>query len=173
MPTSSRCGMRLRCARWRWKWSRRPEPWQTSTTGYEHTLSDYERAFQPLEAQVGALFAINGRIVGLDLFDYAQTFRRFFPKLVRSNALDAITFFQPEFTPLTADGAQQFIERVARADSQVFPAVGEGEDLRFRAAGVVGSALAGKGTGGASVRLPPPPGRRRPLPALHQPDSPQ
>jgi len=108
---------------------------------HEHTLSDYERAFQPLEAQVGALFAINGRIVGLDLFDYAQTFRRFFPKLVRSNALDAITFFQPEFTPLTADGAQQFIERVAHADSQVFPAVGEGEDVRFRTAGVVGSAL--------------------------------
>ena len=108
---------------------------------YELTLSDYEQAFQPLESQVGALFAINGRIVGLDLFDYAQTFRRFFPKLVRSNALDAITFFQPEFTPLTADGAQQFIERVAHADSQVFPAVGEGEDLRFRTAGVVGSAL--------------------------------
>jgi len=108
---------------------------------YEHTLSDYEQAFQPLEPQVGALFAINGRIVGLDLFDFAQTFRRFFPKLVRSNALDAITFFQPEFTPMTADGAQQFIERVARADSQIFPAVGEGEDVRFRAAGVVGSAL--------------------------------
>ena len=108
---------------------------------YDHTLSDYEQAFQPLEAQVGALFAINGRIVGLDLFDFAQTFRRFFPKLVRSNALDAITFFQPEFTPLTAEGAQQFIERVARANSQVFPAVGEGEDVRFRAAGVVGSAL--------------------------------
>ncbi len=108
---------------------------------YEHTLSDYEQAFQPLEAQVGALFAINGRIVGLDLFDFAQTFRHFFPKLVRSNALDAITFFQPEFTPLTADGAHQFIERVARADSQVFPAVGEGEDVRFRAAAVVGSAL--------------------------------
>jgi hypothetical protein len=108
---------------------------------YELTLSDYEQAFQPLEAQVGALFAINGRIVGLDLFDYAQTFLRFFPKLVRSNALDAITFFQPDFTPLTTEAAQQFVERVARADSQAFPAVGEGEDLRFRAAGVVGSAL--------------------------------
>lgn len=108
---------------------------------YEPTLRDYERAFQPHEGQVGALFAVNGRIVSLDLFDYARTFALYFPKLLRSVALDAIAYFQPQFTPLSREAAQQFLERVARADARGFPTVGEGEDVRLRGAGVVGSAL--------------------------------
>lgn len=112
---------------------------------YNVTLRDYERALKPLEGQVGALFAVNGRIVSLDVFDYARTFRLFFPKLVRSVALDAIRYFEGEFTPLTSDAAKEFVHRVAHAETQVFPAVGEGEDVRFRTAGVVGSALLARG----------------------------
>lgn len=108
---------------------------------YDVTLRDYEQALKPPDGQVGALFAINGRIVSLDVFDYASTFARFFPKLLRGCALDAISYFQPQFTPLTSSAVQDFIHRVAHADAQVFPAVGEGEDVRFRAAGVVGAAL--------------------------------
>ncbi|MCS6949017.1 MAG: hypothetical protein NZ520_01000 [bacterium] len=108
---------------------------------YEPTLHDYERALQPLEAQVGVLFAINGQIVSLDVFDYAATFARFFPKLLRSVALDAIAYFQPQFAPLSHEAAQEFIQRVAHADARGFPTVGEGEDVRLRAAGVIGSAL--------------------------------
>jgi hypothetical protein len=40
--------------------------------------------------QVGMMFAIDGRIIGFDLFDCAETLRRLFPKLIRSNALDAL-----------------------------------------------------------------------------------
>ncbi|MGQ9489038.1 MAG: ARPP-1 family domain-containing protein [Armatimonadota bacterium] len=112
---------------------------------YEVTLADYERAFRPAEGQVGALFSINGRIAGVDVFDYAHTLSRFFPKLVRSYALDAISFFQVDFVPVFAQTVQQFIERVGSADSQTFPAVGEGEDVRFRGAGIVGSALVARG----------------------------
>lgn len=108
---------------------------------FDVTLRDYEQALKPLDCQTGALFAINGRIVSLDVFDYAGTFARFFPKLLRGCALDAISYFQPQFTPLTGSAVQEFIHRVAHADAQAFPAVGEGEDVRFRAAGVVGAAL--------------------------------
>ncbi|MCS6830746.1 MAG: hypothetical protein NZ749_08905 [bacterium] len=109
------------------------------------TLRDYERAFEPLNGQAGALFAVNGRIVSMDVFDYASTFHLLFPKLLRSVALDAISNFQTEFTPLSHSAAQDFVHRVAHADARVFPAVGEGEDVRFRAAGVVGSALLARG----------------------------
>ncbi|GIV18796.1 MAG: hypothetical protein KatS3mg023_0547 [Armatimonadota bacterium] len=108
---------------------------------YEVTLGDYERAIQPRDGQVGALFAINGRIVSLDVFDYADTLRLLFPKLLRSVALDAISFFQPEFTPLTSSAASDFVHRVAHAEAQAFPSPGEGEDMRLRAAGMVGAAL--------------------------------
>lgn len=108
---------------------------------FDVTLRDYERAFEPLSGQVGALFAINGRIVSLDVFDYASTCARFFPKLLRGCALDAISYFQPQFTPLSMSAVKDFLHRVAHADAQAFPAVGEGEDVRFRAAGVIGAAL--------------------------------
>lgn len=108
---------------------------------YDVTLGDYERAIQLLDGQVGALFAVNGRIVSLDVFDYAHTLRILFPKLLRGVALDAITYFVPEFTPLSRQAVQQFIHRVAHAETQAFPAVGEGQDIRFRAPGVIGSAL--------------------------------
>lgn len=108
---------------------------------YDVTIRDYERAFEPLNGQVGVLFAVNGRIVSLDVFDYAKTLSVLFPKLLRSVALDAITYREPEFTPLSREVAQQFIGRVANAESRAFPAVGEGHDVRFRAPGVVGSAL--------------------------------
>lgn len=112
---------------------------------YEPTLRDYEQAFQPLEGQVGALFTVNGHIVSLDLFDYPRTFALYFPKLLRSVALDAIAYFQPQFTPLSREAAQQFLQRVAHADARGYPTVGEGEDVRFRGRGVIGSALVARG----------------------------
>jgi hypothetical protein len=45
---------------------------------------------RPVERQCGALFLIDGRVVGFDLFDSVVTLRRVLPKLVRSVAIDAI-----------------------------------------------------------------------------------
>lgn len=111
----------------------------------EVTLADYERAFRAAGGQVGALFSINGHIVGMDAFDCARTLSHFFPKLVRSYALDAIELFQTDFVPVSSEAVEQFLRRVAGADSETFPGVGEGEDVRFRAAGIVGSALIARG----------------------------
>ncbi len=108
---------------------------------HEASLQDYERAIQPLEGQVGALFVMNGGIASLGVFDFTQTLWAFFPKLLRAAALDAISFFTPESTPISLGAVQDFVQRVAHAESQVYPAVGEGEDVRFRAAGIIGSAL--------------------------------
>src|SRR5207237_5757076 len=52
-------------------------------------LDEYANALATHD-QPGAAFAIDGRLVGFDLFDAADTLRRLFPKLVRSFALDAI-----------------------------------------------------------------------------------
>jgi hypothetical protein len=54
------------------------------------TTEEYVRAFDCVPLQAGVAFAIDGRVVGLDLFDHPHTLRRLFPKLVRSYALDAL-----------------------------------------------------------------------------------
>src|SRR5512144_240306 len=53
----------------------------------ERELGGYESAFEAEPRQVGALFAINGRIRGAELFDSSATFAKFLRKVVKSYAL--------------------------------------------------------------------------------------
>lgn len=108
---------------------------------HETSLSDYERAFEPVDGQTGALFAINGQIVGLDLFDYEATLRRFFPKLVRSYALDAIDHHRERFPSVLRSDVEAFLNQLRDAQMNTFPGVGEGEDVRLQAPNITGAAL--------------------------------
>jgi len=110
-------------------------------------LDEYVNSFSPVEGQVGALFAIDGRIVGFDLFDRADTLRKLFPKLLRSYGLDALerVFMAPKESegaaPPGRAGAEAFLEATAKSETEEFPAVGEGRDLRLKARGLTGAAL--------------------------------
>jgi hypothetical protein len=57
---------------------------------HEETLDSFVSRCASVADQVGALFAVNGVLVGFDLFDQASTLRKVLPKLVRSVAVDAI-----------------------------------------------------------------------------------
>ncbi len=110
-------------------------------------LEDYVQSFAPAEGQVGMMFAIDGRIVGFDLFDCAETLRKLFPKLIRSYALDALDASlvkQTDTTAPSAADAMEFLAGVTRAKLETFPAIGEGEDIRLSSVGLTGAALAEK-----------------------------
>ena len=109
------------------------------------SLDDYLGAFTPVPAQLGALFTLNGQVLGLDLFDSAATLAVLLPKLVESSALDAID--AAEATPAEADPdrIRRFLQGIAAAELQRFPAIGEGEDLRLASPGIAGGALAAQG----------------------------
>jgi hypothetical protein len=70
----------------------------TSPTGAMEAVFDQHAGFidrcvdacRPVDGQVGTLFSIDGRVVGLDLFDRESTLRMLLPKLVRSVAVDAL-----------------------------------------------------------------------------------
>ena len=111
---------------------------------YDHVagdVRDYRAAFQAVPRQVGALFALDGRPVGLELFDAAGTFASTLGRLVESYALDAIE--RPRKASPVPDGAsaEAFLARAAAARAEVTKAVGEGEDVRLEAPGLVGEAL--------------------------------
>jgi len=115
--------------------------------------SDFtERAVEtlvPVERQCGALFLIDGRVVGFDLFDRAITLRRLLPKLVRSVALDAM---DAEISVKRGDKsrpkpdlllkvAEHFLERTSAAALHTAPALGMGRDLRLSSPEISGAAL--------------------------------
>ncbi|MEE4279106.1 MAG: DUF6569 family protein [Halieaceae bacterium] len=105
------------------------------------SLDEYLSAFAPVPAQLGALFTLNGQVLGLDLFDSAQTLTALLPKLVESSALDAVDAGQADGATGDRAAAQRFLDMVAAAQLQRFPAIGEGEDLRLVSPAVAGGAL--------------------------------
>ncbi len=115
---------------------------------HRENLDDYKRAVQPIDGQAGALFAIDGQVLGCDIFDSPATLARTLPMLVESFALDAIdgarrgaTDSHTQDEEQIVRGAEQFVQQIAAADIKRFPAVGEGEDFR----------LEGKDTGGGAL----------------------
>jgi hypothetical protein len=114
------------------------------------SLAEFEEGLQPLERQAGAMFAINGVIVGLDLFDSPATWRKLMPKLVHSYGLDALDRTtrrgfdkDEEGHPLEAQpDPAKFLRAVRRAKATEFPAIGLGTDLRIDGRALAGGALA-------------------------------
>ena len=109
-------------------------------------LEEYVRSFTPAAGQVGAVFIINGRIVGLDLFDFPETFQKLLPKLLRSYGLDALDRAksapeeaQPQPSEMEVD---KFLKEVMAAEAVEFPAIGQGQDLRLTGPALTGAALA-------------------------------
>lgn len=119
-------------------------PTQAMAAIYEQhdtNIEDYVRAFCATDGQVGALFAIDGKITGFDLFDYALTLHKLLPKLVRSYALDALDSKADNPATLSSDAASEWLQAVTKAEAKSFPAIAEGEDVRLTGTNLTGGAL--------------------------------
>lgn len=108
---------------------------------HKESVEGYVENFHPRPDQTGALFAVNGRVTGFDLFDNSQTLAELFPKLVRSYALDVIE--QDSRRSALPDGliAEGLIRSVGNTKPERFKACGEGEDVRLSSETVVAGAL--------------------------------
>ncbi len=107
---------------------------------HEASVGSFVDACPALPGQAGAIFAINGRIVGLELFDAPATWRKLAPKLVRSYALDAVDRAGEAASPL-ADEARAFMTAVAAVEPSGFPSTGIGIDVRLSSPHFNGAAL--------------------------------
>jgi ARG and Rhodanese-Phosphatase-superfamily-associated Protein domain len=94
-------------------------------------LDEFVAAFTPIERQVGAVFFVNGRAAGLELFDAPRTWRTLAPKLIRSYALEALDQGDNPVQSNAGAEAKALIHGLMSSQASVFPAVGEGADVRF------------------------------------------
>lgn len=106
-------------------------------------VEEYVRALECPPRACGVIFACAG-FFGMDLFDQPETLAQFFPKLVRSYALDALDSEKMPAIP-PASAALSFLKHAGAAPSVTEPAVGLGKDLRFAGASVSGAALWAEG----------------------------
>lgn len=105
-------------------------------------LEEFTNAFRLVDCQVGAVFALNGRISGMECFLYQETFGKFFKKLVESYALDALDeeLSRGDFPPCVED-PQVLVQEVRRARFSQYPSIGLGLSVRFESEALVGAAL--------------------------------
>jgi hypothetical protein len=104
-------------------------------------VEEFARAFTCEEGQCGLAFAIGGRIVGLEVFDHPEVMRRFFQKLVRSYALDALDAAPGEHVPASVEAVCALVTQIAAAPSFAEQALGIGKDVRFTGPQICGAAL--------------------------------
>ena len=110
--------------------------------GQKDRLSEYLKAFHLVDSQVGGLFAINGKVAGLECFGHWQTFSKFFKKLVQSYALDAVDMFEEsKVDHVAAADIRRFMEGIQKAPRKSYPSLGLGENIRAEGPFVSGAAL--------------------------------
>jgi hypothetical protein len=110
-------------------------------TRHSHSLNEFSRAFQWQEHQVGSAFAISGSIAGLDLFDHPAVMQHYFPKLLRSFALDALDTQGRKQISISVDLLTEFFSTISGASCFAEDSPGIGKDLRFGSNQVTGAAL--------------------------------
>ncbi|MBO0757879.1 MAG: hypothetical protein J2P54_18695 [Bradyrhizobiaceae bacterium] len=103
-------------------------------------LQDYLDAIPTVEGQCGAVYALGGVVVAMEIFDSDTTFKKLARKLVASYALDAMELDQTGDLP-DADAARSFIHSVRVASRERSGAVGVGKTVRISGGDLVGAAL--------------------------------
>jgi len=87
-------------------------------------LDQYVNAVRPAPGQCGAVFAIDGKVTGLEIFDSPGTFARYPPKIVRSYAMDAAETPKSGAAPPVEEAVRRFIEEMKAAATESFKALG-------------------------------------------------
>ena len=105
-------------------------------------VADYRKHFNCLEGQVGAVFAISGKVVGVEAFGKSDTLAACFNKIVESYVLDAIDEVgRKETDRSTAEDAGELVKDLLSCRVATFPSAGLGTDCRLDSEQVNGLAL--------------------------------
>ena len=119
-------------------------PTEAMSAIYEHheaTLDDYVDKLSLEADQVGAIFVTGRRQLGMDLFDRHETFAAFFPKLVRSYAIDAMERPAARDRAAKPKEAHAFVDRLREGAFDVHPAVALGHDVGIVARDAIAGTL--------------------------------
>lgn len=106
----------------------------------EELLEDYLKSFEMKPGQNGALFMINGDIMGMEVLYSSKSYENYHEKLVKSYALDALLEESKPESKIK-EKALDFMNIISRSHQASYPSIGHGQDYRFENKVSVGSCL--------------------------------
>ncbi len=107
----------------------------------KNKLQDFLEQFLVLPSQVGAIFVVNGRVAGLDLFESETVFAALLSVLIQCYATDPIRIRLTPGIRTSNRAASDFLARVRNARLTRHPTPGEGQQFRFDGNHLIGGAL--------------------------------
>ena len=107
-------------------------------------IGEYVEKLRASDGQLGAMFALGGKIRGIEAFEHPAMLRKVLPKLVRSWAMDALSIERAGEEPQAPEVERRLGELAALSLSE-HPAVGLGREVRFESQRVTGGALLHEG----------------------------
>ncbi len=105
------------------------------------SLDEYLKHIRIQPNQVGLACAIDGRTIGIEMFEDTSVFDQFFHKLIRAYAAEVVN--DDKIATMVPDrGAlNQLLRKVSHLKCEEYEAVGSGKELRFKTGHLNGSAL--------------------------------
>ena len=88
----------------------------------------------------GVVFAFDGKIAGMDIFDKPSTLSKLSPKLIKAYAIDAMEE-KYDVAQITRKTVKDWICSVAEARSDSFQSPGTGADIRIKSESLIGASL--------------------------------
>jgi len=104
-------------------------------------LEQYQQAFAAQPRQVGGIFVLDGRILGAEQFDAAETYSHMLAKLVASYVVDSARNVPPQRKVPSLSEVARFLKAIQTAPASDYPALGIGRDIRLESEAVTGGAL--------------------------------
>ena len=118
---------------------------------YTDRLKAYKDQFHCVENQLGAVFAMNGQVCGVEAFGCTATYRHFHEKLVQSYALDALDKDALDKGVLDKKGknknsvppskTEHFMASFMKSNSEKHPSISLGDTISIESKIFIGSAL--------------------------------
>ena len=119
-------------------------------TSYEEEMKNYESSFKALPGQIGYVTAINGKMIGFEVFGSRSILPKVYGKLLKGYILDAIDVERTEkqkgqspkgHSLKGTSGARKFIEKTTTMRQEKYKSQGAGEEIRLENKDATGFAL--------------------------------
>lgn len=103
-------------------------------------IDSYQKAFPCQDSQCGIVVLIKGRVAGVEMVSLPEIYHQLHDKLINSYAMD-IPMSRPGKSGPKMIKVHKILNRIKDATEEQFPSVGIGEDCRYKARDLMGSAL--------------------------------
>jgi len=105
----------------------------------EEEFRKFSEVFIPMDKQLGGIFCINGNVVGMDVFDKPETWKKLMSKIVKSYFLEISPLNRRKKTLKKI--ADKFLKGILEADFSLYPVPGRGKSMIIKRDDIIGTSL--------------------------------